>query len=62
MADTRKVDFVSFNGPDGLEYSFHTSESTKSIEMRCDGCGPMGFYDVVYVTQKKRAGEYASCP
>ena len=49
--DLRKVSFVAFNGPDGVENSFYTETAVKEIVMRRDGAGPMGWYDVVHVTQ-----------
>jgi hypothetical protein len=48
--DIREVSFVSFNGPDGVENSYYLATSVKEIVMRRDGAGPMGWYDVVYVT------------
>ena len=48
--DIRKVRYVAFNGPDGVENSFYIEIAVKEMEMRRDGAGPMGWYDVVYVT------------
>lgn len=48
--DIRKISFVAFNGPDGPENCFYTISAVKEIVMRRDGAGPMGWYDVVYVT------------
>lgn len=52
MTQSRKLSFVSFNGVDGPENSYFATPSVQDIEMRHDGLGPLGNYDVVYVTHK----------
>lgn len=56
----RKVSYVAYDGPDGPENSFYLASSVKDIQMRQDGRGPMGFYDVVYVTHND--GTVSSLP
>ena len=52
----KSIKFVSYNGADGPENSYFCATDAEGqkieIEMRCDGNGPMGLYDVVYVTQQ----------
>jgi len=50
MNEPRKINFVSYTGPDGPENSYYNSSIVQSIEMRYDGRGPMGSYDIVHVT------------
>lgn len=58
--NSRKVSFVAFNGPDGIENSFYIESAVKQLVMRRDGAGPMGEYDVVHVTTNE--GKQSAIP
>ena len=46
---SKELTYVAFNGPDGNDF-FVKNDETRII-LRCDGVGPMGFYNMIYVTR-----------